>query len=767
MPLLGGVRPPIAALLCLLLAVAAVTALVLGRTAAQDVAPAVLTSQQHIAEDSAASLRISVDADVSALRDAAAALQGRAAQDGAATLRTVSATGHNWRGLALVDPGTKALRAVSGESVPLSAVTGVQPGDRINPRLVTLPSGGSRLLTFATVDLVGASQQLLVASDTLALPTLTSATGATGRMLALVDSSGKALLGTVSATAGTTKSTAADSSASAVNAGLAVSSAHAARAAQHRTGAAGTGTADSGSLSGSAGKGSRTVAGWSVLATADISPAAHALGLTVVTTVSTPQTHNVTGDSLLALVAGGSLLAAALLVTLLLTLGLQRPLLRLHLGATRLARGDLSRPMPVPRLGEAARIGSALEALRLRLLGGPEAAPGRRLGSRFGSRALVLCCALVLVGWSVPFLLLIERPAPSTAVPQQLITDQQTRTGLMADQIQRTLSSGYLDLGDAASALTATSTPAQARSLLEATAASHKRYRSLSVVTATGEVLAHVGSAAQRPEAPVPAGSGLLQVNTTGRVPIIAAYAAVPTPVARVAVGSTTAAKAAAPTANSPVAVVAEFDVKTLDTALDHTGIGQAWLVDAQQRVVGSRDGFRAFQSLPTGSLTDLAARAAATGKGTAANSTDAATPPVVQLDGSTIEAATTTGAVRGADAHGLDWQVVTSQPTSWLDLGQYRTQRLTVLVGLLGLAAAVGCLGWLFIVVVRPLRALTAIAENLAAGDVRTVLYPVHHDEVGSVTRSLELVRQQLLSSGDRPPVRAETPSSRPTPRV
>jgi HAMP domain-containing protein len=765
MPLLGGVRPPIAALLCLLLAVAAVTALVLGRTAAQDVAPAVLTSQQHIAEDSAASLRISVDADVSALRDAAAALQGKAAQDGTATLRTVSATGHSWRGLALIDPDTKALRAVSGESVPLSAVSGVQPGDRVNPKLVTLPSGGSRLLTFATVDLVGAPQQLLVASDTLALPALA---GATGRTLALVDSGGKALLGAVSATAGTTRATAADRTAGAVNSGLAVSSAHAARSAQHRTSAAGTGTAVSGSLSGSAEKGNRTIAGWSVLATADISPAAHALGLTVVTTVSTPQTHNVTGDTLLALVAGGSLLAAALLVTLLLTLGLQRPLLRLHLGATRLARGDLSRPMPVPRLGEAARIGSALEALRLRLLGEAEAAPGRRLGSRFGSQALVLCCALVLVGWSVPFLLLIEQPAPSNAVPQQLITDQQTRTGLMADQIQRTLSSGYLDLGDAASALTATSTPAQAQSLLEATAKSHKRYRSLSVITATGEVLAHVGEAAQRPDAPVPAGSGLVQVNTTGRVPIIAAYTAVPTPVARVAVGSTATAKAAAPTANSPVAVVGEFDVKTLDTALDHTGIGQAWLVDAQQQVVGSRDGFRAFQSLPAASLTDLAARASATASATKKGAAiDTATAPVVQLDGSTIEAATTTGAVRGANAHGLDWQVVTSQPTSWLDLGQYRTQRLTVLVGLLGLAAAVGCLGWLFIVVVRPLRALTAIAENLAAGDVRTVLYPVHHDEVGSVTRSLELVRQQLLASGDRPPARAEAPSPRPTPRV
>jgi nitrate/nitrite-specific signal transduction histidine kinase len=68
------------------------------------------------------------------------------------------------------------------------------------------------------------------------------------------------------------------------------------------------------------------------------------------------------------------------------------------------------------------------------------------------------------------------------------------------------------------------------------------------------------------------------------------------------------------------------------------------------------------------------------------------------------------------------------------------------MLAGLLALSVGVACLSWLHIVVVRPLRAVTLCAERLAGGDRRTVLYPVHHDECGSVTRSLELLRQALV---------------------
>ncbi|MGG7575889.1 hypothetical protein [Streptomyces sirii] len=89
---------------------------------------------------------------------------------------------------------------------------------------------------------------------------------------------------------------------------------------------------------------------------------------------------------------------------------------------------------------------------------------------------------------------------------------------------------------------------------------------------------------------------------------------------------------------------------------------------------------------------------------------------------------------------------MVSAEPAAALKLAAFQVQARTMLAGLLALSAGVACLGWLHIVVVRPLRALTGCAERLADGDHRTVLYPVHHDECGSVTRSLELLRQALV---------------------
>lgn len=67
MSLLGGVRPPIAVLSALLLALAAVTALSLGRVGHDRIPEAVLTSQQQFAEDGAIAMRASVDESVTDL----------------------------------------------------------------------------------------------------------------------------------------------------------------------------------------------------------------------------------------------------------------------------------------------------------------------------------------------------------------------------------------------------------------------------------------------------------------------------------------------------------------------------------------------------------------------------------------------------------------------------------------------------------------------------------------------------------------------------
>ncbi|MEY9876469.1 methyl-accepting chemotaxis protein [Streptacidiphilus sp. MAP12-33] len=737
MPLLGGVRPPVAALLCALLAVAAITVLALGRNVAIDVAPAVLTSQQHMAEDSASALRGSVDRDLDTLRHQAAELTAVTASAAVQPtdeqlLADLQALGHSWRGAVVADRTSGQPLAVSGEQVPTAALRAAvkaasatnADGTRNAPRptLVTLPSGETRLSFWATVN-----SRLLVTTDVLGL---TAPGGDTSRGLLVVDGHGHTVASLGPGLVGTQDRRVPASSA---------------RASAQLGGGVGQ-TRNSGYLLGDLHSGKRTVVGWADLVPAS-DTAVHPLGLIVVVTTATPQAPDVTGNSLLALSAAAGLLVATLVVTLLLVTRLQRPLLQLHLGAARIARGDLSRPAPQPRPGETARIGHALEALRRQLLGEP-AQEFRPLRRAFGARGLVITCGIVLAAWAVPLLVIFTQPVSASAVPQQLVADQQTRTTAAAARVQQTLSEGVEDVTAMASLLDGAATPERASNVLNAALDQHSRYQSLYVLDRNGSVLTTVGGAPREALHELTGTGGLVQANTAGRIPVLAVWA--PIPAAKPAVPGQRAIDLGGYT---PVAVVAEFDIAALNTALSQPGMGSVWLVDSRQKVMASGSGFRAYENLPTASLTRLAQ--------------DASAAPLSRLlpvsGDQLLAAAAPLGAVTGSETS-ENWQIVSSQNASWLDLGAYRTQRLTLLAGLLGLTAVAGCLGWLHIVVVRPLRVLAETAERLAAGDRRTVRYPVHHDEVGSVTRSLELIRQQLSAGPKR---QGGRPGDRPSARV
>ncbi|MFE4947065.1 HAMP domain-containing protein, partial [Streptomyces sp. NPDC056641] len=172
---------------------------------------------------------------------------------------------------------------------------------------------------------------------------------------------------------------------------------------------------------------------------------------------------------------------------------------------------------------------------------------------------------------------------------------------------------------------------------------------------------------------------------------------------------------------------------------LKRPGLGQIRIVDAERRTVGSNTGYRAFQKLPSARLDSLVeATGQKVGLGTRPSG-------VLFRDGDGIQIAAAAPFAGGGAAKSLGWTVVSWQPASALAIPEYSAQNRTVLAGLLGVTAAAACLGWLHIVVVRPLRELAKQAETLADGDRRTVLYPRHHDEVGAIARSLELLRQQL----------------------
>ncbi|NUP42577.1 MAG: HAMP domain-containing protein, partial [Streptomyces sp.] len=180
--------------------------------------------------------------------------------------------------------------------------------------------------------------------------------------------------------------------------------------------------------------------------------------------------------------------------------------------------------------------------------------------------------------------------------------------------------------------------------------------------------------------------------------------------------------------------------------------------VDSAHRVIASNKGFVAFGRVSDGRLRERL-KADRTAGGSAElllGWRDPAVAAVAPFNGKL--------GVAGA----LGWKVASIRPVFWIGLPEYEAQRRIMLVGLLGVTTGALCLGWLYLVVVRPLREVARGAEELAAGDRTTVLYPRHHDEVGSVARSLELIRQRLPRTGAPPapgsPGGAPTPPTSPS---
>ncbi|MFE5942977.1 HAMP domain-containing protein [Streptomyces sp. NPDC056480] len=753
MPLLGGVRPPIAALLVVLLAVAATTVVLLRDQERATVDSAVLTAQERIAEDGALSLRASLDESVTDLRRAARSFGTAGDRSDAQILDGLDAAYDKWRGKAVIDPARGTLLAAGGETIPLNATGERRTVDGvIQPKLVRLGTGETRVLVFASLAArPGAGPRLLVTSSTLSVPTSPSgdsrATAVFGPDGAVLAANGPAQARKALLTAGGPIANAQDD---------------------------GTGRAPGGSRAVVHG-GDRIATGYGAIAAADHERAtpAQALGLTVATAVRVDDSPVALSTQIFGLACAGLLIAIALLISLLLYLFLQRPLLRLYLEGRRLAGGDLARGVAVPRFGEGARIGLALERLRLRLLGAPHDVPPGPARRRVGAGFVLALCAVLVLLWSVPLLFLVQRGDSTVSVPRRLVADQQLRTDTIAARVRKALGEGYADL--AATAQTVGDLdPNEVGEALERMREESKRYRSLYVLrngtvtarsgevpqeSAVGRVQALRDRAAENPGGGNPGGgeatgedkagkgqSGnhegggdpaaddragrVVQVNTSGKEPVIAAYAAVP--------------------GQKDVTVVGEFWPRFLVTLVSRPGMGRVHLVDSGRRIIAAdgREGFLAFDRLSGHDLDRLTQEAARAHRSRSR---------VVRGEPTVITAAAPlkgTGATRE-----LDWQVVSAQPGTWTTLPEYVAQRRTMLAGLLGSAAAVACLGWLYIVVVRPLRSLAAHAENLADGDRRTVLFPQHHDEVGAVMRTMELIRQQIH---EEPRTRIRTPHGR-----
>lgn len=577
-----------------------------------------------------------------------------------------------------MDTGSGRLLAARGENVPLDHLTGAaRESDKLRPRLVTGGSGTPRLLSSAPLERAGGKNWLVVSSATLRLP------DETGSRSTFVTDSRRGVIAAVGRNA--------------ANTGLR-------KAVQD-------GAVDL----------RRAGRGYLVIGRAEVPDGdrVQGLGLSVATAVPVPAGTAARGDSLIGPAAAGALLAIGLLVTWLLIRHVQRPLLRLHQEARRLANGDVKRPVSVRGRGEAARIGRSLESLRRRLAGETSTAASPLAPSRrAGLRLVVLCCAVLVTAWAValPLLTFAEGRAQ---VPAQAAQDQQHRARAAADRVRRTLDENVADLS--AIARLALDQRAGAADVLDEQLPRHGAWRSLYLVDADGDVIARSGTApygidrVAASKVVKPGAPAVLQLNRSGKTPVSAAVV---------------------PVGDGKRKLFAELRPEVFNAVLTRPGLGRSWLVDARGKIIAADQGFIAFSSPPGHDRTTLAADA------------DVAGTPAVA---------------------GLHWRVVTHKPLSWTRLAAYETERHADLAALLAFTATLLCLGWLELVVLRPLRALDRSAAALASGDRTSVVYPAHHDEVGSVARSLELIRQRLVTEErlrryDNAP--ATAPQRRPQPQ-
>ncbi|MDX3226637.1 HAMP domain-containing protein [Streptomyces sp. ME19-01-6] len=707
MSLIGGIRPPIAVLSALLLSLAGITALTFGKTENVLVPKAVLTSQQHFAEDGAVALRASLDESVTDLNRTSILFSEGKPVSADAVLDKTGSVYQKWSGTAVIEIRSGKLLAARGETVPLTVIdrTKLSGKDGLAPRLVRLKNGQTRLIALALLSWEGRPQQLLIASSNLKVPGMRLAED---RAIGVVDATG-----TILSSDGALDSERAQRE-------LKTFATTAARKSRQnpisaKEPGAGGYAGVSGSLTGDASGDRRTVGGYASLAAAEPgeSTVASDLGLSIVTQVGVTERASQLARPAFGLAAAGALLVIGALAIAVLLGTVQRPLIRLFLESRRLTRGDLARPVTVPRFGEAARIGGALERLRQQLHGespeGAEGASGARRGRRLGTRALVAVSAVLLLTWSVPLTLLLNRPDSSVRIPTQVVMDQKARTETIGDRVRRALNEGHADLSAVAALIGDRTSADDMTAVLERTIEEHPRYASVYVVGGDGEVLARAGHEPHHSSGERPSDQPLKLSGHGGKKPLIRATAPLQ--------------------GRAGAAVVGEFDIDFVNALLRRAGLGQVRVVDAKGRVIAGNTGYLAFQKMP-GHLSPLVDGKQAQAK--------------VQR-GDDVRIAAAAPMTGGGVAKVLDWSVVSWQPASRLDIPAYTLQNRTVLVGLLGLTAAAACLGWLHIVVVRPLRALADQAEALADGDRRTVLFPRHHDEVGAVVRSLELIRQQL----------------------
>ncbi|WP_158843914.1 HAMP domain-containing protein [Saccharothrix deserti] len=394
-----------------------------------------------------------------------------------------------------------------------------------------------------------------------------------------------------------------------------------------------------------------------------------------------------------------------------------RPVLAARADLLGVAAGNLDTEIRSSSTGEVARIVAAARMCRDRLVGDDDhdddrddTAPQRRrvITARVTSGVV----ALAVFGWSAGMLVAFR--TTEVEIHPAVVASVRTQTGKATDALRRSMNDGLADLAAVAGT---TGNDAALRTALEGLLADQTRYRSLYLVDRSGTAGEPVGRPPlRRTEAPA-ATAGFRQHNQVGRVPVILAEVPVP---------------------GRGTTLVGEFDLDHIRVLLDQVP-GHARVVDGDFRTINATDGFVAFEEVTAAGLRDSAARAKLGG----------AVGEIRQ--GSDGPAIVASAAVLGGEVERLGWTVVTELPGGELALPVNQTRRHAQLVALIGALVALFGYGWLLFTVLGPLRRVARAADLLVAGDLRSVIYPQRHDEIGTIASCLEICRQAVVQGPDR----------------
>ncbi|WP_086668275.1 hypothetical protein [Lentzea kentuckyensis] len=300
-------------------------------------------------------------------------------------------------------------------------------------------------------------------------------------------------------------------------------------------------------------------------------------------------------------------------------------------------------------------------------------------------------------------------------IPQSVMAEQQTRTALAARQLQRSLDSGASDLNAVAAGIKTLKDVETPGRLLTQLVATRTRYRGAAYLSPSGAVLAKAGedvdagviAASDKPALAAGAPQGV-----SPRV-----FVAVPV------------------TGDQAGRIVAEFKPQALIQPLALAGPGNTRLLNADRLVIGATSGFTAFESLSRPDLDQAAQSAKTAGAGAALHDVDGRRHVVSWAPVTTAE-----------QTRQLGLTVVTDRPETSLTLPHSSERNELVLLGVLIATFTVVIFGWLYVVVIGPLRTLARDAGRIAGGDTTGAVIVRRYDHLGLVARDLERVRRGLL---------------------